>query len=96
MIILLLKIQIKIYVVVSSSFDAESEHSHEAGDENDRIEYFGHFGEFEGKTSRIETRRVAWSDWGMTVLLYWEFLEFDSGTDMLSLQILNECTIMNL
>ena len=89
MIILLLKIRIKTYIVVSSSFGAESEHSHEAGDENDRIEYFGHFGEFEGKTSRIGTRRVAWSDWGMTVLLYWEFLEFDSGIDMLSLQILN-------
>ena len=69
MIILLLKIQIKIYVVVSSSFGAESEHSHEAGDENDRVEYFGHFGEFEGKTSRIETRRVAWFDWSTTGLL---------------------------
>ena len=89
MIVLLLKLRIKTYIVVSSSFSAESEHSHEAGDENDRIEYLGHFGEFEGKTSRIETRRVAWSDWRMTVLLYWEFLEFDSGIDMLSLQILN-------
>ena len=84
MIFLLLKLRIKTYIVVSSSFGAESEHSHEAGDENDRIEYFGHFGEFGGKTSRIETRRVAWSDWGMTVLLYREFLEFDSGIDMLS------------
>ena len=65
------KIRIRTYIVVSSSFDAESEHSHEAGDENDRIEYFGHFGEFEGKTSRTGTRRVAWFDWGMTVLLYW-------------------------
>ena len=84
------------HVIISSSFDAESEHSHEAGDENYRVEYFGHFWEFEGKTSRIGrerfevgTGRVAWFDWRMTVLLYWEFLEFDSGIDMSSLQVLN-------
>ena len=56
MIILLLKIRIKIYVVVSSSFDAESEHSHEAGDENDRVEYFGHYWGFEERAGKRRGR----------------------------------------
>ena len=73
MIILLLKIRIKIYVVVSSSFDAESEHSHKAGDENDRVEYFGHYWGFEERARKrkkaVGTRRVAWFDWSTTGLL---------------------------
>ena len=54
----MLKIQIKTHVVVSSSFDIESEHSHKTGDENDRVEYFGHYWGFGGKTSRIGRERL--------------------------------------